>query len=73
MRDKLDEQAPAKAVEACIRARLAYLFVAEDELYQEAIKASFVKKIRKNEIKTDADKDNFESNSQIPTGTCQNQ
>ncbi len=29
--------------------------------------------MRKDEIKTDADKDNFESNFQIPTGTRQNQ
>lgn len=73
MRDKLDKQAPVKAVKACVRARLAYLFVAKDELYQETIKASFVKKMRKDEIKTDADKDNFEGNLQIPTGTRQNQ
>ena len=73
MRNELDEQAPAKAVKACIRARLAYLFIAEDELHQEAIKASLVKKIRKDEIKTDANKDNFEGNFQIPTGTRQNQ
>ena len=72
MRDKLDEQAPAETVKACAQARLAYLFIAKDELHQKAIKASFVKKIRKNEIKTDADKDNFESNFQIPTGTRQN-
>ena len=73
MRDELNKQAPAEAVKACIRARLAYLFVAKDELHQKAIKASFVKKIRKNEIEPDANKGNFEGNSQIPTGTRQNQ
>ncbi len=30
MRDKLDEQAPAEAVKACVRARSAYGFVAKD-------------------------------------------
>ena len=33
VRDKLDKQAPAEAVKACVRAWSAYLFVAEDELY----------------------------------------
>ena len=73
MRNELNEQAPAETVKACIRARLAYLFVAKDELHQKAIKAPFVKKIRKDEIKTDANKDNFEGNLQILTGTRQNQ
>ena len=30
VRDKLDKQAPAEAVEACVRARLAYLFIVKD-------------------------------------------
>ena len=30
VRNELDEQTPTEAVKACIRARLAYLFVAED-------------------------------------------
>ena len=33
VRNELNKQAPAKAVEACVRAWSAYLFVAEDELY----------------------------------------
>ena len=33
MWDKLDKQAPAEAVKACVRARSAYLFVVKDELY----------------------------------------
>ncbi len=33
VRNELNKQAPTETVEACIRARLAYLFVAEDELY----------------------------------------
>lgn len=33
VRNELDEQTPAEAVKACVRARLAYLFVAKDELY----------------------------------------
>lgn len=33
MRDELNKQAPTETVKSCVRARSAYLFVAEDELY----------------------------------------
>lgn len=69
----MDEKAPTNTVKIRTHARSTDGFIAKDELQQKPIEAPLVKKIRKNQIKTDADEANPKRRAQLPTRTDQNQ